>query len=102
MFDVLKFIFKCVIEFISMLFTIDVGFTNLGALMCIVNIFLPMVLFIIQFIKGELLDEFDERYDETRPRHLTSSTYQERKNLGDGSSYIYTNSVKYNRRLKKK
>jgi len=63
MLDTLKFIFNCVLEFISMLFTIDVGFTNLGALMCIVYIFLPVVLFIINFIKKQLVEEFDDYYD---------------------------------------
>lgn len=63
MLDTLKFIFNCVLEFISMLFTIDVGFTNLGALMCIIYIFLPIVLFIINFIKIQLVEEFDDYYD---------------------------------------
>ena len=102
MLEVLKFIFKCVIEFISMLFTIDLGFTNLGALMCIVYIFLPVVLFIINFIKGQVLDELDDRYDESRPRNIISSTLNERTNLGDGKTHIYTNTVRYNRRFRKR
>jgi len=61
--EVLKFIFKLMIEFIKMLFTIDVGFTNLGTLMCIVYIFLPVVLIIINFLKVQLIDEFDDAYD---------------------------------------
>lgn len=65
MLDVFKFIFNCVIEFLSMLFTIDVGFTNLGVLMCIIYIFLPVVLVIINFIKKQLIEEFDDYYDNT-------------------------------------
>ena len=63
MLDVLKFIFKCILDFIKMLFTIDVGFTNLGVLMCIVYIFLPVVLIIVNFLKVQLIDEFDDAYD---------------------------------------
>ena len=63
MLECLKFIFNCVIEFISMLFTIDIGFTNLGSLMCIVYIFLPVVLIIINFIKKQMIDGLDDRYD---------------------------------------
>lgn len=64
MLEVLKFLLKYTIDFISMLFTIDLGFTNLGALMCIVYIFLPVILFIVNFIKKQLIDEFDDYYDD--------------------------------------
>ena len=101
MLECLKFVFNCIIEFLSMLFTIDVGFTNLGALMCIVYIFLPVVLIIINFIKKQMIDEFDERYDETRPRNIISSTLTEKTNLGNGKTHTYTNSVRYNRRFRK-
>ena len=101
MLECLKFIFNCILEFLAMLFTIDVGFTNLGVLMCIVYIFLPIVLFIINFIKVQLVEEFDEHYDETRPRNIISSTLTEKTNLGDGKTHTYSNSVRYNRRLKK-
>lgn len=101
MLDTLKFIFNCVLEFISMLFTIDVGFTNLGALMCIVYIFLPVMLVIINFIKKQVIEEIDDRYDESRPRNIISSTLTEKTNLGDGKVYTYTNSVRYNRRFRK-
>ena len=63
MLDVLKFIFSQILEFIKMLFSIDVGFTNLGALMCIVYIFLPSVLIIVNFFKRQFIDEFDDWYD---------------------------------------
>lgn len=101
MLDCLKFILNCVLEFISMLFSIDVGFTNLGALMCIVYIFLPVVLIIINFIKKQLIEELDDRYDESRPRNIISSTLTEKTNLGDGKIHIYSNSVRYNRRFRK-
>lgn len=63
MLTVLSFILSCVVQFISMLFTIDVGFTNLGTLMCIIYILLPVMLFIVNFIKVQLVEEFDEYYD---------------------------------------
>ena len=59
MLEVIKFLLNVTIEFISMLFTIDLGFTNLGTLMCIIYIFLPVMLFIVNFIKIQVLDEFD-------------------------------------------
>lgn len=68
MLEVLKFIFNSIVEFIKMLFTIDVGFTNLGALMCIIYIFLPVVLIIINFLKVQIIEEFDDAYDFKRRR----------------------------------
>lgn len=70
MLDTLKFIFNCIIDFISMLFTIDVGFTNLGTLMCIVYIFLPVMLIIINFLKNQFLEEFNDRYYTRSDRKL--------------------------------
>lgn len=52
MFDVLRFIFRCVIQFCEMLFTIDVGFSNLGSVMCVVFIILPLMLVIVDFLKA--------------------------------------------------
>lgn len=101
MLDVLKFILKCVVDFISMLFTIDLGFTNLGALMCIIYIFLPIMLFVVNFFKHLFIDEMDERYDESRPRNIISSTLTEKTKLGNGKTHTYSNSVTYNRRFKK-
>ena len=66
MLDVLKFILKCVIDFMAMLFTIDLGFTNLGALMCIVYIFLPTMLFVVNFLRKQFIDELDDYYDDKR------------------------------------
>lgn len=52
MLQILKFIFQQTANFISMLFTIDIGDgLSLGLLMCIVFIFLPMMLRIINFLK---------------------------------------------------
>ena len=90
MLECLKFIMESVLVYVHMLFTIDVGFTNLGTLMCIVFIFLPTVLGIINFIKIQLIEEFDERYDETRPRNIISSTFTEKTNLGKGKTHTYS------------
>ena len=56
MLEVLKFILKCVIQFVSMLFKIDVGFTNLGVVMCICYIliayrFLCRLVLILRFAR---------------------------------------------------
>ncbi len=54
MLDVIKFIFKCVAQLISMLFKIDLGFTSLGGLMCIITFFFPLVLGIINILKFKM------------------------------------------------
>lgn len=70
MIDVLKFIFEYTLKFISMLFTIDVGDgINLGTMMCVVFIFLPTVLFVVNFLKSSFLDELDDRYDHSGKRY---------------------------------
>lgn len=63
MLECLKFIFKLILEFLYMLFDIDVGFTSLGTLMCVTFIFLPMALTVINFLKRVAIDEFDEKHD---------------------------------------
>lgn len=69
MYDVLKFIIKCITDFMAMLFTIDVGFTSLGMLMCICFIFFPVVLAFIHTIKFVIIDEFDNWYDYNKNMH---------------------------------
>ena len=55
MLQVLRFLLKITADFLKMLFTIDVGDgMNLGLVLCIVN-----------FLKGTLIDELDEGYDFT-------------------------------------
>ncbi len=64
MLQVLKFILERVVEFLKMLFTINVGDNiSLGLMMCILFIFLPLVLVVVNFLKIVLIDEIDERYD---------------------------------------
>ena len=64
MIEVLKFIFNCTADFLKMLFTIDVGNgLTLGLVMCVVFIFLPLALIVINFLKVTLVDEIDEKHD---------------------------------------
>lgn len=64
MLEVLKFILNCIVKFLDMLFSIDIGNNmNLGLLMCVVFIFLPLVIVFINFLKFKFLDEFDDYYD---------------------------------------
>lgn len=51
MLQVIKFILKCIANFVSMLFTIDIGDMSLGTLMCIIFIFLPVLLSVVTFLK---------------------------------------------------
>lgn len=102
MLDVLKFIFNTIIDFMSMLFTIDLGDgLNLGLLMCIVFIFLPMMLRIINFLKQDAMEELNNAYEESRPRNIISETLTEHSNLGNGKRLTYSNSVRYNRRFRR-
>ena len=53
MLECLKFIFDIVAEFISMLFTIDLGDgLSLGVVMCVVFIFMPIILSLVDFLKA--------------------------------------------------
>ena len=53
MLQVLRFLLKITADFLKMLFTIDVGDgMNLGLVLCIVFIFLPLVLSVVNFLKG--------------------------------------------------
>lgn len=56
MFECLKFIFSLILQFLYMLFDIDVGFTSLGTIMCVTFIFLPMILLIVDFLKASTGD----------------------------------------------
>lgn len=53
MLEVFSFIFSLILEFLYMLFDIDIGFTSLGILMCVVFIFLPIVLKLVDFLKAD-------------------------------------------------
>lgn len=88
MLQVIRFLLHTIIDFMRMLFTIDVGNNmSLGLLMCIVFIFLPMMLRIIAFLKRDAMEELNDRYDESRPREIFSS-------WEDNSYNPKTNSVK--------
>lgn len=54
MLDVLSFIFKIIAKFISMLFTIDLGFTSLGVFICIITFVFPIILAIINIFKFKM------------------------------------------------
>lgn len=89
MLEVLRFILKCVVDFISMLFTIDVGNgLSLGLLMCVIFIFLPLVLIISNFLKFVVINEIDERYD---------SSSRENKYIGK-HEYVGKHSKEYFKR----
>ena len=52
MFECIKFIFKIMTDFLKMLFTINIGNNmTLGMLMCIIFIFFPVVLSLVNFLK---------------------------------------------------
>ena len=58
MFDCIKFLFKIIADFLSMLFTIDIGNNmSLGMLLCIIFFVFPMVLSIANFLRHS--DDFE-------------------------------------------
>lgn len=67
MFEVIKFIFRLVGQFLSMLFTIDIGPMSLGLFMCIIFIFFPLILAIVGFLKFDIIDEINNKYDNYVP-----------------------------------
>ena len=87
MFEVLKFIIKCIGQFIAMLFTIDIGPMSLGMFMCVVFIGFPMFLFFVNFLKTSLMDEMDERYDFNKPTESWRSSERVHLNYGDGHTF---------------
>lgn len=54
MLEIIRFILKCIADTINMLFTIDLGFTTLGGLLCIIAFFLPLVATIINLLKFKM------------------------------------------------
>ena len=64
MLKVISFILNCVIDFAKMLFTIDIGDgLNLGLLMCIIFIFLPMIIRIVYFLRSDVVEEINANYE---------------------------------------
>lgn len=100
MLEVLSFILGTIISFMKMLFTIDLGDgLNLGLLMCIVFIFLPMMLRIINFLKQDAMEELNSAYDESRPVNIITMSLTEKQNIGNNRHTTYTNAVRRRRRM---
>lgn len=62
MLDILKFLFTYIIEFVKILFNVDIGFTSLGVVFCIVYILLPIMIMIISFAKQEAITLVAKEY----------------------------------------
>ena len=100
MLEVLKFIINCIVQLCAMLFTIDIGFTSLGTFMCIVFIFLPLFLVFVNFLKGSVLEELDDRYDESRPVETWHSSERRSIKLGQGHTFTTYHNRTRRRRYK--
>lgn len=102
MLSCIRLILTFTANFAKMLFTIDIGDgLNLGLLMCICFIFLPMVHRIICFIKQDAMEELDDMYDESKPREITSSTYSRPVRFSDGSTVTNTHTITTRRRRRR-
>lgn len=93
MLECLKFLLSLVLKFVSALFKVNVGFTSLGVVFCIVFILFPIILAVVNFIKTSFIQELDERYDESRPRETWSSNEHQFIKLGNGKTF-HTNHVR--------
>lgn len=101
MLSILRFIFKFVADFCSMLFTIDVDNNlSIGLLLCIIFILLPIVHRVICFIRQDAIDELNSRYEESRPRESHYAEKHTTVNKGNGTSISYTHSFSKSRRYK--
>lgn len=99
MLQVIRFLLHTIIDFMKMLFTIDVGNNmSLGLLMCIIFIFLPMMLRIIAFLRRDALEELNDRYDESRPTETTSSTRRQSIRMSPTEVYNYNHTITQRRR----
>lgn len=59
--EVFVFIFKCMGQWIANLFTIDMGFMNLGALLSMIFIVFPAIITVLCIVKANVIDiEFEE------------------------------------------
>ena len=61
--EVFSFIFKCMGQWIANLFTIDMGFMNLGALLSMLFIVFPAIITVLCIVKANIIDiEFEEPF----------------------------------------
>lgn len=59
--EVFSFIFKCMGQWIANLFTINMGFMNLGALLSMLFIVFPAIITVLCIVKANVIDiEFEE------------------------------------------
>ena len=52
MLEVLKFLFSCIAQIISLLFSIDLGFMSLGMFLCCATFGIPTIIAVFNFLKG--------------------------------------------------
>lgn len=99
MLSVIKFILNCVIAFARMLFTINIGNgLNLGLLMCVIFIFLPITLRVLNLIRQDAIEELDDRYDTSRPVETNSYSRHQSIRMSPTEVYNYSHSVTQRRR----
>lgn len=65
MLECIKFLLQQAINFIKVLFRLDVGGFNIGTMFCIVFILFPLMLSIVTFIKTTFVQEMADDYRDT-------------------------------------
>lgn len=63
MLETIKFLLQYCIKFLASLFSINIGFTTLGNLFCIVYILFPILLSVINSLKHQIISEADKDFD---------------------------------------
>lgn len=69
MLDIIKFLLSLAVQLASYLFSIDIGFTNLGTLLAIIGILFPVLLFVFNSLKHQVVSEFkQDKYERQKER----------------------------------
>lgn len=69
MLECIELLFKFAVALVAKLFTIDVGFTNLGTVFCIVYILLPVIVMIVSSAKHESITLVAKEYRSNEKRY---------------------------------
>lgn len=66
MLETIKFLLQLALQLAAKLFTINVGFTSLGVLLCTVYILFPVMLAIINSLKQQIVSDISDEYVASR------------------------------------
>lgn len=80
MLSVIRFCLNCIVTVARMLFTVNIGDgLNLGLLMCILFIFLPITLRVFKLIRQDAIEELDDEFSHNRLLHRKENERRKKK-----------------------